>query len=57
MLNYIHENPVRRGLCQKAVDWKWSSARHYLQEDQTLDPDLPTLHPLPPDIFDEGTAM
>ena len=22
----IHENPVRRGLCRRAIDWKWSSA-------------------------------
>ena len=27
---YIHNNPVRRGLCRRAVDWKWSSARYYL---------------------------
>ena len=26
---YIHENPVRRGLCERAEDWSWSSARHY----------------------------
>ena len=26
-LNYIHCNPVARGLCARAVDWKWSSAR------------------------------
>jgi putative transposase len=26
-IRYIHENPVRRGLVQKAEDWPWSSAR------------------------------
>jgi hypothetical protein len=26
---YIHENPVRRGLCIRSTDWRWSSARHY----------------------------
>lgn len=26
MLDYIHMNPVRRGLVERAVDWKWSSA-------------------------------
>jgi hypothetical protein len=26
---YIHENPVRRQLCDRAADWRWSSARHY----------------------------
>ena len=28
----IHQNPVRRGLCDRPADWRWSSARHY-QED------------------------
>ena len=28
-LNYIHENPVRRGLVRSASEWTWSSARHY----------------------------
>jgi putative transposase len=30
-LDYMHLNPVRRGLVLRAVDWKWSSARWYLQ--------------------------
>lgn len=29
-LEYIHMNPVRRGLCERAVDWFWSSAADYL---------------------------
>jgi putative transposase len=24
---YIHENPVRRRLCESPADWRWSSAR------------------------------
>lgn len=28
-IEYIHANPVRRGLCQRSVDWCWSSAREY----------------------------
>jgi putative transposase len=33
-LQYIHRNPVKRGLVERAEDWKWSSFRHYaLQED------------------------
>ena len=28
-LTYMHMNPVRAGLVEKAVDWKWSSARWY----------------------------
>ncbi|HCS55587.1 transposase [Rubinisphaera sp.] len=30
-LNYLHLNPVRAGLVDRAVDWKWSSARWYEQ--------------------------
>ncbi len=30
-LQYIHLNPVRAGLVEKTVDWKWSSARWYEQ--------------------------
>ncbi len=29
MIDYVHANPVRRGLVQRAVDWEWSSARWY----------------------------
>ena len=28
-IDYIHANPVRRGLVGRAEDWKWSSARWY----------------------------
>ena len=24
-IEYIHENPVKAGLCRHAVDWPWSS--------------------------------
>jgi putative transposase len=26
MIDYLHNNPVRRGLVERARDWKWSSA-------------------------------
>ena len=29
MIEYIHLNPVRRGLVKRATDWPWSSARFY----------------------------
>jgi putative transposase len=29
-LSYMHLNPVRAGLVQKAEDWLWSSARWYI---------------------------
>lgn len=28
-VEYIHRNPVTRGLVVNPEDWKWSSARHY----------------------------
>ena len=44
-LEYIHNNPAKRGLCREAVDWKWSSARHYAG--WQTDEDLPNIHALP----------
>src|SRR5437870_813663 len=29
VIDYIHANPVRRGLVSKPEDWQWSSARWY----------------------------
>jgi putative transposase len=28
-IDYIHANPVRRGLCIHPADWEWSSFRAY----------------------------
>lgn len=47
-LDYIHENPVKRGLCRRAVDWKWSSALHYHAESaEVACKELPSIHGLP----------
>ena len=32
MIDYIHLNPVRRGLVGRASDWRWSSAGWYEAE-------------------------
>jgi REP-associated tyrosine transposase len=37
--DYIHANPVRRGLCQRSRDWRWSSAQHH--ERDAVDPPAP----------------
>jgi prepilin-type processing-associated H-X9-DG protein len=29
VIDYLHANPVRRGLVARAEDWEWSSARWY----------------------------
>jgi REP element-mobilizing transposase RayT len=31
-LNYLHENPVRKGLVTQADHWRFSSARYYLTD-------------------------
>jgi putative transposase len=51
-IDYIHLNPVRRGLVARAIDWKWSSARWYASNGKEQDPDLPTIHGPPPELFD-----
>jgi len=41
MIDYIHMNPVRRGLVDKPEQWEWSSAKWYLRSGQppiALDP-------------------
>lgn len=35
-IEYIHDNPVRAGLVESAVDWKYSSAKNYLLGDHSL---------------------
>jgi putative transposase len=30
-VRYIHANPVRRGLVERPEDWRWSSARNYME--------------------------
>jgi len=50
-IDYLHDNPVRRRLCRAAIDWKWSSARWYATNRQQIDPELPTIHGLPPEFF------
>ncbi len=49
-ITYIHMNPVKKDLCLKTTDWKWSSARFY--ELGEIDKDLPTITSLPFELFD-----
>ena len=47
-LEYVHGNPVKRGLCRCAVDWKWSSARYFFDVPaRQQHPQLPMIHALP----------
>lgn len=36
-IEYVHENPVKRGYVDEAVDWRYSSARNYAGEPGLLD--------------------
>ena len=53
-IDYIHRNPVRRGLVERASQWKWSSARWYESDGLEVDADLPRIHGLPADFFKTG---
>jgi putative transposase len=37
-LDYVHDNPVRAGIVERAIDWPWSSARaeHGLESDELV---------------------
>jgi len=35
-LNYIHNNPIETGFVTDAVDWKYSSARNYANNDHSI---------------------
>ena len=50
-IDYMHENPVRRRLCQRATDWRWSSARWYASDGKEIDDDLPTLTRIPAEFW------
>jgi len=42
-VNYIHQNPVRAGLVERAVDYRWSSVRSWARcemEDEPLRMDI-----------------
>ncbi|MEM8866288.1 MAG: transposase [Planctomycetota bacterium] len=50
-IDYLHLNPVRRGLAGRAVDYRWSSARWYVSEGAEVSPELPKLSAVPPEWF------
>ena len=53
-IDYIHMNPVRRELCQRATDWKWSIARWYASGTQSNEVGLPRVDGLPAEFFDRS---
>ena len=52
MIQYIHENPVRRGLVESASAYRWSSAAWYTSEQRG---DTPLrIDPIPPEWVSTG---
>ena len=51
-IDYMHENPVRRGLCRRAIDWRWSSARWYASDGMEIDEAFPKLTRIPSEFWD-----
>ena len=51
-VDYIHHNPVRRGMVKNAIDWNWSSARYYITDTPRQYPELPTISSLPAEWLD-----
>jgi putative transposase len=47
MIDYTHENPLRRGLVADPRDWHWSSVRHYSGGDSPI-----PIDPIPPEWLD-----
>ncbi|QDU31231.1 Transposase IS200 like protein [Anatilimnocola aggregata] len=39
MIEYLHDNPVRKEWCQRGSEWKWSSAAFYEGGKSPLTPD------------------
>jgi putative transposase len=53
-IDYLHLNPVRRGLCKQARDWRWSSARFYEDDGKVTDSLLPKITPLPAEFWGDS---
>jgi len=56
-IDYIHLNPVRRGLVERATDYRWSSARWHASDGQNVDPLHPKLSSVPPEFFVDGADV
>lgn len=47
-IDYCHNNPVKRGLCETCTDWKWSSARTYESRANAIGPKITNKLDRPP---------
>jgi putative transposase len=53
-IDYVHLNPVRRGLVELAAEWRWSSAQWHESDGRDVDDTLPRLTPLPSGSIHSG---
>ena len=44
VIEYIHNNPVRRGLSATTGEWQWSSWKYYHQTSKISNPELPKIY-------------
>ena len=40
VLRYIHQNPMKAGICESIGDYKWSSYNEYIRKSRIIDCDL-----------------
>jgi putative transposase len=45
LVDYVHNNPVRHGLCQQAAEWPWSSLHRFVAAGFTPPAEPPALAP------------
>lgn len=51
-MDYIHRNPVKRGLVRQDRQWRWSSASFYETDGALHDAHCPRIQPLPAEFWD-----
>jgi putative transposase len=54
-IDYIHRNPVRRGLVEKSIEWQWSSARWYEGVPYASEIRVPRFEKLPAEFLVQTT--
>ena len=52
-IDYIHMNPVRRGLVDAPILWRWSSYRWYIEDNPRRDEALPQINGVPIEFWND----
>ena len=57
-IDYLHNNPVKRRFVDRAIDWKWSSARYFLgNPTRQQHVELQRIYGLPEGALDETRSV